>query len=120
MSLVLDGEIIRADGALLELSPVDSEIFRACLTCGEDAIILEWNVPGKNPKSWIGNRFRGGSFAFGDHDIKAGGDKVGILIEITDVKGRFVSGRFSGKVGVGDGTHSISNGTFRAPVVLNR
>ena len=116
--MTIDSEEISESGVKISLSHGDSGAYYVYLTSRYDKIVLAWDVRDKNPAKWVGKRFRAHRFRVKETPISINfdGSDVGILIEITDVSGKVVSGRFSGGVGVGAGSHRISNGTFRAPV----
>ncbi|RKZ29934.1 hypothetical protein DRQ36_07150 [bacterium] len=116
--LSVDGEEITEYGAKISLSQEGAGIYSAYLMSRGDRVVLAWKVRDKDPIKWVGKRFRGFRFKVKEPTVKVNFDdsEVGILVEISDASGRTVSGRFSGNVGVGAGSHRISNGTFRAPV----
>jgi hypothetical protein len=113
----VDGRTLNAAGATICLQKVD-DVFVASLTDRASTMKLEWTVPEKTPSKWHGGRFRGTLIEVNTppvfHEFQE--NMVGILIEITDVTGRTVSGKFSGQVGLGEGSIQIDNGVFRAYV----
>jgi len=114
-----DGGTLRSSGAQIMLCRASQDEFTAMLIDRDGTFAMSWMVDDDDPSRWRGKRYRGTGYKTGFDLAKCdfAGEKVGILIEITDVNGRTVSGRFSGNVGLGDETYAIDNGSFRAPVL---
>lgn len=115
----VDGRTLKAAGAGICLEKAE-EGFVASLTDRASTVKLEWTVSEKNPSKWRGGRFRGTLIEVNTppvfHEFQE--NMVGILVEITDVTGRTVSGKFSGQIGLGENSVQIDNGVFRAYVEL--
>ena len=110
-----DGSTIKTGGATIEVVETGNNM-TARMSNRDGDVILAWNMNGKSPGDWAGERFRGTHIEIKcqQYNCEYSDNKVGILIEVTDVTGRTVSGKFSGLVGFGDNAHKIDNGVFRA------
>lgn len=110
-----DGQTIETGGATLVIEQKDDGLF-ARMTDRDGTVKLAWAVDESSPYKWPGERFRGNHIRIDNPtiDCEYHSNKVGILVEITDVTGRTVSGKFSGQLGFGDNARNIDNGVFRA------
>lgn len=118
--VAVDGGEFSESRAKISLSEKGGGIYKAYLMSKAERIVVGWDVRNKDPAKWVGNRYRAHRMRVDEPSVKFSfeNDNVGVIVEITDVEGRVVSGRFSGYAGVGAGSHQISNGTFRAPVIF--
>ncbi len=110
-----DNSTIETGGATIAVVETGNNM-TARMSNRDGNVILTWNLDGISPGDWAGERFRGTHIEIKrqQYNWEYSGNKVGILIEVTDVTGRTVSGKFSGLVGFGDNAHKIDNGVFRA------
>lgn len=110
---------IKTSGAKICLTEAGNE-YIATLTDRISSIKMSWEVEDKNLAKWQGERFRGTHIKVNNAPFSCEfhGGMVEILIEITDVNGRSVSGRFSGNIGIGESARNIDNGVFRAYVEM--
>ncbi|HDR90987.1 MAG TPA: hypothetical protein ENN75_01935 [candidate division Zixibacteria bacterium] len=110
---------VKTRGAKISLAEEGNQ-YTATLTDRVSSVRLSWTVEDKNPVKWQGERFRGTHIKINNApfscEFRHG--MVEILIEITDVTGRTVSGKFSGNIGIGESARTIDNGVFRAYVEL--
>jgi len=118
--MTIDGEVYTAENARIAVSQIGSESFHIFLSTKRPEVRIAWEADSKDPESWRGKIFRVKNLAasFDKLRLSHADSDVGMIIEITDIDGPFVSGKFSGWVGVGAGTHQISNGSFRAPATF--
>ncbi len=110
---------IKTSGAKICLTEAGNE-YIATLSDRVSSIKMSWEVENKNLAKWQGERFRGTHIKINNAPFSCEfhGGMVEILIEITDVNGRMVSGRFSGNIGIGESARNIDNGVFRAYVEM--
>ncbi len=115
----IDGREFSADNAKIAISNEGADEYYVLLHTKKPLIKIVWMVQQKDVGRWHGMKYRARKFKaeYSDGKVVFEGSDVGVIIEITDVSGDFVSGKFSGPVGVGAGSHLVSNGTFRAPAV---
>jgi len=118
LRMTIDNECIAESGTRISLSREASKSYYACLMSSDEDVVLGWRVNNRDPEKWESERYKAIRFRAKSNKCKLSfeTDDVAIIVEVTDVTGKFVSGRFSGRVGIGPGTHRISEGTFRAPV----
>jgi hypothetical protein len=120
MRMAIDGTEVSDFGLKIALTEEGVGVYNAFLSSKGTNFVLQWKVNDNNPENWAGMRFRANRFKIerGDFNLNFDDADVGILITITDATGSTVSGQFSGSVGIGAGSHSVSDGTFRAPVTF--
>ncbi|MCK5833016.1 hypothetical protein KAH81_05015 [bacterium] len=115
--MTVDGDEISAENAQIAISQIGSESFYVLLATKRPEIKIVWETRFKDIERWRGMKIRAKKFraVYSNNNVSFEEPDLGIIVEITDVDGTFVSGKISGSVGVGAGTHRVSNGTFRAP-----
>jgi len=114
--MTVDGNEITAGNARIAISR-EGDQYYVLLVTKKPVVKIVWKTRFKDVDRWRGMKYRADKFKveYSGKNLHFEEPDVGVIIEITDVSGDFVSGKFSGPIGVGGGSHRVDNGTFRAP-----
>ena len=120
--LSVDGERIAFSRVAGSISALESGGYIVTLAAPGDEFFLSWRAESPNPSAWIGERCRVERIHVDTESAEISGKLpgVGIIVEVTDATAKTVSGRFSGSVGVGAGSHDIDDGTFCVSLIYRK